>query len=455
MLGGTIFCIIGMQIFANARKIAFGYLPAARVIAVLAFGVLDFATNAIMFPSRALLGDLLPAEQQHPVQSAAAVTASLAEIIGGAYIYSWKDPVTHISTIFTVASVLLAISSGVSLFVCKEKPMTKEELAEKIRLDVEMKNMGDTAEVARPKEEDVANTDNVVHEAMSNGSIEREGNQEDQIDTGRREQSSEVAAEQRLNIDEGEEIEDDDDVEQRLAIRVDERNTEQGPESFDDAASVERASVWGELSETVKTTVMQFPQPLVKVGIVYGLAWFVWFASLPFYSQWIGVDVLQGDPHAAAGSNEANLYQQGVSIFSLANVAKALLAMIFSAFYPRIIAWVGSIGERVVFGGSFFVFSSALFACAYTKNAWVAGGVIALGSVPFIVTQTIPIAIVVQRYPENLASNLGVLNLFCVIPQLVDTLYTGKVAELAGESAVLRVAAGWGFATSVAAFFFL
>lgn len=46
-------------------------------------------------------------------------------------------------------------------------------------------------------------------------------------------------------------------------------------------------------------------------------------------------------------------------------------------------------------------------------------------------------------------------NLFCVIPQLIDTLYTGMVAEYAGESAVLRVAAGWGFAAAVAAVLFL
>lgn len=49
----------------------------------------------------------------------------------------------------------------------------------------------------------------------------------------------------------------------------------------------------GELKSTVSTTLQNFPRPLIKVGIVYALAWFQCFASLQFYSHWIGVDVLQ------------------------------------------------------------------------------------------------------------------------------------------------------------------
>lgn len=85
----------------------------------------------------------------------------------------------------------------------------------------------------------------------------------------------------------------------------------------------------------------------------------------------------------------------------------------------------------------------------------MAGVVIAAGSVPFIATQTIPTAIAVVRYPENLASNLGVLNIFCISAQLFDTLYTGLVARHFGEAFVMRIGASWGFATAVAAFKFL
>lgn len=431
MLGGAIAAIIGMTVFANAAQITFGNLPLARVLAVLSFGVLDFATNAIMFPSRALLGDLLPAAQQHDVQSAAAVVASVAEICGGAYIFAWKDPVTHVSHIFAMASLLLAVSTAVSLVVCEERPMRDGWL------DVTQPREG--RERSDGENGAVANTT-----YMSDG-----GDDDDIYDTNGIQVVAEIGREMQ-DFTGGEEI-----------TRGRHTDTARTRTQIEELAETQRRqegrgmSVWLELGESLKNAIVNFPRPLIKVGIVYGLAWFQWFASLPFYSHWLGVDVLHGDPTAKAGSASALAYQQGVTVFSVASMAKALLAMVFAAFYPTILEWVGAVGERVVFGLAFLIFSTVLFALAFTRDVYMAAMVIALGSVPFILTQTIPIAMVVQRFPEHLASNLGVLNLFCVVPQLIDTLYAGKVAEVWSESVLLRVASCWGFVTAIAAFLLL
>ncbi|KAI0567601.1 MFS transporter [Gracilaria domingensis] len=448
ILGGALFCILGMNVFANASAITFGFLPAARVVAVLAFGVLDFATNAIMFPSRALFGDLLPADQQHPVQSAAAVVASMAEICGGIYLSSWKDPVTNISRIFAVASVLLIATCSISLMVCKETPIevANHVVAEASSLhDIEEGRI-DTSAALVEESTRASNTRN-EYDSNEDSDIRIAEHEERRGDTKTQGVASDAPEEHEHFEDAGESMlsEENSQRNQRNVVNDDLQSRELPKQS----------SFWPTLRSTIAATVRQFPRPLIKVGIVYGLAWFMWFASLPYYSQWLGVDVLQGDPNAEPSSPAALRYEHGVSVFSIANVAKAVLAIFFSFFYPSIISFIGAVGERLVFGIAFLVFSSVLFSCAFTKDVLIAGLVIALGSVPFIVTQTIPIAIAVQRYPENLASNLGMLNLFCVVPQLIDTLYTGKVAEVAGESMVLRVASCWGFAAAIAAFCFL
>lgn len=435
MLGGTICCIIGMNVFANASRLTFGYLPAARLLAILSFGVLDFATNAIMFPSRALLGDLLPKEQQHPVQSAAAVVASLAEISGGIFINLWHDPVTHIATIFAVASVLLAVTAGISLYVCKEKPLELQPV------NTEETNASDFI----PPENNIANRDSQQPNASEiyddreqdeiqitqklNSSNDTSANSKD-ASKSREHANGEVSSATRVGTNsvsrestsdnnhqlanEHEENDDDDDVEAQLSIQVQEEpnGTTQRNDTGDKnpgSGLIQGGSVRSELVDSIRTALREFPRPLIPVGIVYGLAWFVWFAALPSYSQWLGGEVLGGNAQAEAGTKAALQYQKGVRVFSIANAGKAVLAMGFSAFYPSIIKWVGNIGERVVFGTSFLVFSIVLYTTAYTKDIFVAALVIVLGSVPFIVTQTIPIAIVVQRYPEKLASNLGVM----------------------------------------------
>lgn len=480
MLGGVICCIIGMNIFANAKLLTLNNLFAARMLAIIAFGILDFSTNAIMFPSRALMSDLLPADQQHAVQSAAAVVASIAEICAGVYLTSWKNPVTHISRIFMVASVLLAISSIVSLVVCVEEPL---KASTTIHADEQRHAL---VLGANPDDDDDDDEDeNEDDDKMSNMERAKPRGTKPVVESTEVSQwvgmDADALVEGRRKAGGGDDDDDDadgetdgltgrpgsgrrrdgqsdEDEETRGGYEKDEPDRSRRPEMVDiglGVGGIGQVPVWRELLDTVRSTVEQFPRPLIKVGVVYGLAWLVWFASLPFYSQWLGTDVLKGDPHAQPGTAEAAAYQRGVSVFSVANVVKALLAMVFSAFYPTIIKWVGAIGERVVFGVSFAVFSVVLFVFASTSNVVVAACVIALGSVPFIVTQTIPIAIVVQRYPDNVGSNLGVMNLFCVVPQLLDTIYTGKVAKMAGEWVVLRVAAVWGMAAAVAAFVFL
>lgn len=465
---GALACIVGMNLFSYAPQITLNYLPAARLLAFFAFGVLDFATNAIMFPSRALMGDLLPAYEQHAVQSAAAVVASMAEICAGVYLWSWKDPVTNVHKVFAMASMVLAVTCAVSLWVCREEPLEPQGLVSGREREIEMRPLGQGFDDEDGHGVGVMGGEGEGDQAglkgESQGSNSSDGVPEStEVDVG----------EKKEGVEDDEEMgEDDEDIENRLSSAVaaddgtgEEREGSNGGDGMEGPqqeagrdegnagarVSFENQTVWSELKDSLRGAIVNFPRPLVRVGIVYGLAWFVWFASLPFYSSWLGAEVLDGDPNAEAGSAEAMEYQRGVTVFSVANVAKAVMAMVFSAFYPRILMCVGAVGERVVFGAAFIGFGWILWALAYTKNVLVAGGVIALGAVPFIATQTIPIAIVVQRFPERLASNLGVMNLFCVGAQLIDTLYTGKVAQLAGESAVLRVAAAWAMAAGVAA----
>lgn len=50
ILVGMVLSIVGMLLFANAPALTGNDLLLARLLAVLAFGLLDFATNIIMFP---------------------------------------------------------------------------------------------------------------------------------------------------------------------------------------------------------------------------------------------------------------------------------------------------------------------------------------------------------------------------------------------------------------------
>jgi Major Facilitator Superfamily len=395
--GGLAATLLGMNLFAAARNIPTRAL--AIPVAVGSFGLLDVGTNAMMFPARAMMGDLVAADQQHDVQSAAAVIACVAEIVAGSFIFSLDEPVAHIGLLMAIASVILFVTAGISLYVCHEQPLG----ASHADSDLEMHSLAN-----------------------------RRGGKDDAEDN----------------------VSDDGDRTRDLTVDAHDNNINEcmladdvvlkGQDLFDSAI----VEAWREL----KAAFHNFPRPLAKIGIVYSLSWACWFACLPVYSAWIGESVLGGDPEAKPGSRQALLYQRGVTIYAIANVAKAVLAIVFSAFYPRVLRVVGKVGERTVFGAPFIAFAAAIWFLANTKSEIIAGFVIAVGAIPFICTQAIPTAMAVKRYPQTISSNLGILNLFCVGAQLLDTLYTGSLAKHFGESFVMKVAGIFAMGAGVAAF---
>ena len=397
-----------MNIFANTKEIVEGLgLGGVKwvgvMVGVLSYAGMDLAANVIMFPSRALLGDLVGREQQHEVQSCAAVIASLTEIGGSLFVWGLKEPVSRIGEAYLVASFVMVVTVCVTLVVCKENVGVAEDRGfiglERGEEEVELKSLEsgeDEAELEVESGEKVNTSDTqVCEEVVNSTALPTSGN---------------VANNDGLIY-----------------------------------------SIYDLLRSAIST----FPAELCKVGAVYGLAWFCWFCCLPYFSAWMGKEVLSGDPEAPKGSPAAQAYQKGVNVFAIANVFKALTALCFSAAYPTMLRFIGKVGERVIFAGTFALFSPILYATSGTRSTTLAGLTVAISSVAFIATQTIPIAIVIQRYSQNVASNLGIFNLFCAVPQLLDTLYTGLLAEKAGETAVLKIAAAWGVAAAVAAMFLL
>lgn len=577
--GGMLAALFGMAIFASARRLVGGRTgPPAVAVAVIGFAMLDFASNVIMFPSRALLGDLVPAEQQHDVQSAAAVIASVAEIVAGAYMFSWDEPVTHIERIFFIAGIMLTLSVSLSLIVCREKPLcatnaptaspvtgvhqrkfasTSEEAVFSLfdtsrdGADFEMQVLSDGArevgdgsidhddrnqakspgdpefkeqivqdfgsqeqfvdeedtvqvfcrrpssisnrsrspssnfsEYLRPNNVNSSNSSETngssigakdiedypgaeqiskpeqkqpeVSPSLENGLTQNLGSPSQQEASS---VSNKVAPhdgdESHIVLLHDEEFGVEEELETSQNASAANRPVGQRHERLDSIASDNPISLSQEVFESVGSAIRNFPKPLSFVGTVYFLAWACWFACLPTYSLWIGEAVLNGDPTAAAGTREALLYERGVTVFALANMIKAFIALGFSAYYPSMVRFVGDVGERAVFGIPFLVFALVIWKFAYTNSEVMAIFVVAAGAVPFIATQTIPVAIAVARFPENLASNLGIMNLFCVTAQLFDTLYTGAVAKYFGEQVVMRIAGAWAIIAGIAAFLML
>ncbi|GAB0498571.1 hypothetical protein MMPV_009917 [Pyropia vietnamensis] len=307
---GAAASVVGMTVFAWAGSV----LPAGRgvatVVAFAGFGLWDVGLQAMLFPSRALLADILPADRQHDVQAVAAVLAGVAEVTAGGLVWSMAEPVASIRSLLAGGAAVLLLTTAVSLVLCVETPTDGS-----VRVgDVELATIGD------------------------------------------------------------------------------------------------------------------------------GDAW------------WEGHN---GEPRRAATSSVAAPFLEGpspngvtssVTIFSAASVVKAVAGLAFGGCYPMFLRSLGGGGERTLLGGPLGAYAVVLWAVAGTRSGWVAGFAVAAAAVPFVVTQTIPVAMVVTPPGGGSAGAGGAL---------LDTCYTGWVAGRFGEAAVLRIGGAWAAASAAAAFVLL
>lgn len=95
--------------------------------------------------------------------------------------------------------------------------------------------------------------------------------------------------------------------------------------------------------------------------------------------------------------------------------------------------------------------SAAPFGSADSTRAAVA--LQALTGIPLAATNVYPFALVGRHFrgTRTLGLHMSVLNVFIVLPQLLDTAYTGLLADWLGWGAVLFVGAGWATAAGCVA----
>lgn len=139
-------------------------------------------------------------------------------------------------------------------------------------------------------------------------------------------------------------------------------------------------------------------------------------------------------------------------MFGEAGLIRAFLQLIVSGLYPTLLN--SGLEAGYILGVCFAAYSASIFMFAYTEVARLGELVVVMMGLPAAVLYTIPVGLTVAKSDEtNRGRYLGALNCFAVIPQLIDTCYTGFVSKHFGEAAVMLIGAVWGVAAAISAVF--
>lgn len=136
-----------------------------------------------------------------------------------------------------------------------------------------------------------------------------------------------------------------------------------------------------------------------------------------------------------------------------AGVVRAFVSVIIAALYPIFLRLMGA--SKLLFL-SFATYGIIVLKLAGTHNLFWGQFTVAAYSIPMIILMSLPMAITVKKSSRtNRGKHLGALNTFAVIPQLIDTTYTGYVSKLYGEHTVMRIGGVWSLMGALFALLFL
>lgn len=114
------------------------------------------------------------------------------------------------------------------------------------------------------------------------------------------------------------------------------------------------------------------------------------------------------------------MFERGVNLYGRSGVIRALLQIVFSAIYPKLLQIGAPPGQLLA--STFLSFSLIIFIYAETKSEVIAQFGVILFSLPSAALLTLPVGLTVALSDEtNRGRHLGALNVFAVIPQLIDT----------------------------------
>ncbi len=220
------------------------------------------------------------------------------------------------------------------------------------------------------------------------------------------------------------------------------------PQPEDEASTSPESRRWNPLGYF-----RSLPTWLWSVGGVFALGFFSFFLVLPNFSAWLGESVLRGDPSAQPGTPARSRYELGVRAVGKAGAIRAGISILVAAAYPKLLK---ALGAPALLATAFAGYGVFVMFIAGTHNLGWGQAMVAFYSVPMTVLFTVPMALTVKKSTKvNRGKHLGALNIFAVIPQLIDTGYSGHVAKQWGEDMVMRIGGAWSILAAIFAIAFV
>ncbi|MBO9562829.1 MAG: MFS transporter [Niastella sp.] len=188
-------------------------------------------------------------------------------------------------------------------------------------------------------------------------------------------------------------------------------------------------------------SIMNMPQQMKRLALVQFLTWPGLFLMWFYYTPSVAQDFFRGDPLAANQTTSNILYTKGVEHAGATSAVLNLVTCIFSFSLPF---WVGKFGRKMTHTFCLLIGGLGLVSVSFVSDPAMLYLSMSMVGIAWASILSMPYSMLAGHLPENkIGIYMGIFNFFIVLPEIIASLFFGKIMEhYLGNDRLLAVQIG-------------
>lgn len=170
------------------------------------------------------------------------------------------------------------------------------------------------------------------------------------------------------------------------------------------------------------SAISNMPDQMKRLAVVQFLTWPGLFLMWFYYSTGVAVDIFGGD-----AKTNSEVYTKGLEH---ANTTSAILNLITFAFSFTIPFWVGKMGMKMTHTACLLIGGLGLISVNFIHEPWMLYISMSMVGIAWASILSMPYSMLSGCLPaEKMGIYMGIFNFFIVLPEIIASLFFGKIME--------------------------
>lgn len=170
------------------------------------------------------------------------------------------------------------------------------------------------------------------------------------------------------------------------------------------------------------SSVGKMPSQMKRLAVVQFLTWPGLFLMWFYYSTGVARDIFRGDP-----LNASDDYTRGLEF---ANTTSAILNLVTFLFSFTLPFWVAKLGRKMTHTFCLLIGGTGLIVINYISDPNMLYVAMSMVGVAWASILSMPYSMLAGHLPDNkIGIYMGIFNFFIVLPEIIASLFFGKIME--------------------------